>query len=111
MHPRIVAEGFEIAKEKALEVLEQVKVTKEMDRETLIDVAKTSLRTKVHTELADILTEVSVHASSSPFVCCAPGFKLLGLFLWRGADGRVDRACTLESDGPSGDLLLLYFRL
>ncbi|NXL53241.1 TCPZ protein, partial [Podilymbus podiceps] len=60
LHPRIVAEGFEIAKEKALEVLEQVKVTKEMDRETLIDVARTSLRTKVHTELADILTEAVV---------------------------------------------------
>ncbi|NWR76087.1 TCPZ protein, partial [Centropus unirufus] len=59
LHPRIVAEGFEIAKEKALEVLEQVKVTKEMDRETLMDVARTSLRTKVHTELADILTEAS----------------------------------------------------
>ncbi|KFW86408.1 T-complex protein 1 subunit zeta, partial [Manacus vitellinus] len=60
LHPRIVAEGFEIAKEKALEVLEQVKVTKEMDRETLIDVARTSLRTKVHAELADILTEAVV---------------------------------------------------
>ncbi|KFP74679.1 T-complex protein 1 subunit zeta, partial [Apaloderma vittatum] len=60
LHPRIVAEGFEIAKEKALEVLEQVKVTKEMDRETLMDVARTSLRTKVHTELADVLTEAVV---------------------------------------------------
>ncbi|KFO84339.1 T-complex protein 1 subunit zeta, partial [Buceros rhinoceros silvestris] len=60
LHPRIVAEGFEIAKEKALEVLEQVKVTKEMDRETLVDVARTSLRTKVHSELADILTEAVV---------------------------------------------------
>ncbi|KFO98478.1 T-complex protein 1 subunit zeta, partial [Calypte anna] len=60
LHPRIVAEGFEIAKEKALEVLEQVKVTKEMDRETLMDVARTSLRTKVHRELADILTEAVV---------------------------------------------------
>lgn len=65
MHPRIVAEGFEIAKEKALEVLEQVKVSKEMDRETLIDVARTSLRTKVHAELADILTEVSVPVPSA----------------------------------------------
>ncbi|KFQ64297.1 T-complex protein 1 subunit zeta, partial [Phaethon lepturus] len=64
LHPRIVAEGFEIAKEKALEVLEQVKVTKEMDRETLIDVARTSLRTKVHTELADILTEASAVVDS-----------------------------------------------
>ncbi|KFV69480.1 T-complex protein 1 subunit zeta, partial [Dryobates pubescens] len=60
LHPRIVAEGFEIAKDKALEVLEQVKITKEMDRETLLDVARTSLRTKVHSELADILTEAVV---------------------------------------------------
>lgn len=63
-----MAEGFEIAKEKALEVLEQVKVTKEMDRETLIDVARTSLRTKVHSELADILTEVSVCGFASSCV-------------------------------------------
>jgi T-complex protein 1 subunit zeta len=31
-----------------------------MDRETLIDVARTSLRTKVHAELADVLTEAVV---------------------------------------------------
>ncbi len=54
----MIAEGFEAAKDKALEVLEEVKVVKEMDRETLIDVARTSLRTKVHVELADLLTEV-----------------------------------------------------
>ena len=40
--------------------MEQVKVSKEMDRETLIDVARTSLRTKVHAELADVLTEAVV---------------------------------------------------
>lgn len=61
LHPRIVTEGFEAAKEKSLEVLEQVKISKEMDRETLINVARTSLRTKVHRELADILTEVFTH--------------------------------------------------
>lgn len=58
LHPRIIAEGFEAAKEKALAVLEEVKVSREMDREILINVARTSLRTKVHTELADRLTEV-----------------------------------------------------
>lgn len=58
LHPRVIAEGFEAAKDKALEVLEEVKVTKDMDRETLVNVARTSLRTKVHTELADLLTEV-----------------------------------------------------
>lgn len=39
-------------------VLEEMKVTREMDRETLINVARTSLRTKVYAELADLLTEV-----------------------------------------------------
>lgn len=62
LHPRIITEGFEAAKEKALAVLEEVKVTKEMNRETLINVARTSLRTKVHTELADLLTEAVVDA-------------------------------------------------
>ncbi|MCP6657846.1 hypothetical protein NL521_28340, partial [Klebsiella pneumoniae] len=40
----------------------EVKVVKEMDRETLISVARTSLRTKVHRELADLLTEAVVDA-------------------------------------------------
>uniref|UniRef100_A0A8C4INV5 T-complex protein 1 subunit zeta n=1 Tax=Dicentrarchus labrax TaxID=13489 RepID=A0A8C4INV5_DICLA len=62
LHPRIIAEGFEAAKEKALAALEDVKVTQEMDRETLINVARTSLRTKVHKELADLLTEAVVDA-------------------------------------------------
>jgi T-complex protein 1 subunit zeta len=38
--------------------LDEVKVKKEMKRDTLLDVARTSLRTKVHAELADVLTEV-----------------------------------------------------
>lgn len=60
VHPRIITEGFDAAKVKALAVLEEVKITREMDRETLISVARTSLRTKVHKELADLLTEVSM---------------------------------------------------
>ena len=39
-------------------MLEEVKIKREMDRDTLIQVARTSLRTKVHQELADLLTEV-----------------------------------------------------
>ncbi|KAL1788876.1 T-complex protein 1 subunit zeta [Sigmodon hispidus] len=60
LHARIITESFEAAKEKALQFLEQVKVSREMSRETLIDVARTSLRTKVHAELADVLTEAVV---------------------------------------------------
>ncbi|ERE67512.1 T-complex protein 1 subunit zeta-2 [Cricetulus griseus] len=60
LHPRIIAEGFDAAKTKALEVLDNIKVEKEMKREILLDVARTSLRTKVHAELADVLTEAVV---------------------------------------------------
>ncbi|XP_014676132.1 PREDICTED: LOW QUALITY PROTEIN: T-complex protein 1 subunit zeta-like [Priapulus caudatus] len=35
LHPRVITEGFELAKVKALEVLDQVKVSMEMDRDTL----------------------------------------------------------------------------
>ncbi|XP_013384439.1 T-complex protein 1 subunit zeta [Lingula anatina] len=62
LHPRLVTEGFELAKTKALEVLESIKVAKTMDRDMLINVARTSLRTKVHPELADVLTEHVVDA-------------------------------------------------
>ena len=72
LHPRIIAEGFEEAKGKALAFLEEVKVVREMDRETLISVARTSLRTKVHKELADLLTEVSIEELTSGTSCCNP---------------------------------------
>ena len=44
----------------ARQVLEQIKVQKDMDRAALVDVSRTSLRTKVHSDLADLLTEVGV---------------------------------------------------
>jgi T-complex protein 1 subunit zeta len=50
LHPRVVTEGFEAAKNKALEVLESLKVniTPEEKRNILVQVARTSLNTKVH---------------------------------------------------------------
>uniref|UniRef100_H2Y3W6 T-complex protein 1 subunit zeta n=1 Tax=Ciona savignyi TaxID=51511 RepID=H2Y3W6_CIOSA len=62
VHPRIITEGFELAKDKALEVLESIKCDIKITRERLIDVARTSLATKVHRKLADQLTEVVVDA-------------------------------------------------
>jgi T-complex protein 1 subunit zeta len=62
LHPRIVAEGLDKAKNKALSVLEEVKVSREMDRETLLQVAGTSLRTKLSQKVADIVTEIVVDA-------------------------------------------------
>ena len=39
-------------------MLEEVKVSREMDRETLLQVAATSLRTKLSQKVADVVTEV-----------------------------------------------------
>ncbi|KAF7264082.1 hypothetical protein GWI33_000669 [Rhynchophorus ferrugineus] len=60
LHPRIITEGFEKAKTKALEILDKIKIPIEINKENLMDVCRTSLRTKVHQKLADVLTEVCV---------------------------------------------------
>jgi T-complex protein 1 subunit zeta len=64
LHPRIVTEGFDLAKKEALEFLEKFKVKMDnvTDREMLLNVARSSLRTKVRQELADTLTEAVVDA-------------------------------------------------
>ncbi|XP_077533550.1 chaperonin containing TCP1 subunit 6 [Haemaphysalis longicornis] len=63
LHPRILADGFEKALCKSLEVLESLKVTpKEVDRDLLMRVAHTALATKVGPELAPHLAEVCVDA-------------------------------------------------
>jgi len=62
MHPRLIAEGFDLAKAKALEVLDELKTGGKPDRDTLVQVARTSLRTKLQGDLADSITEVkTVH--------------------------------------------------
>lgn len=62
LHPRLVTEGFDLAKTKALEVLENIKVQSKIDRDVLINVARTSLRTKLSKDIADHLTEIVVDA-------------------------------------------------
>jgi len=64
VHPRIITEGFELAKDKALEVLDSMKceLTGATQRQQLLSVAKTSLNTKVHHKLASQLTEIVVDA-------------------------------------------------
>eukprot|EP00039_Didymoeca_costata_P018800 m.335041 g.335041 ORF g.335041 m.335041 type:complete len:534 (+) comp17496_c0_seq1:158-1759(+) len=62
LHPRLVADGFGIARDHALEILDGLKAKGGVDRAMLLNVARTSLRTKVHTKLADLLTDVVVDA-------------------------------------------------
>lgn len=65
LHPRLIAEGFDLAREETLKFLDQFKVTLDdpiNDREKLVCVARTSLRTKVAPSIADPMAEVVVDA-------------------------------------------------
>jgi len=62
LHPRLVTEGLDMARKRAMEVLDEMKVESKMDRDTLINISRTSLRTKTPKELADNLTEIVVDA-------------------------------------------------
>jgi len=65
VHPRILVDGFDLAKERVSKFLDTFKVEKidlHEDRELLLSVAKTSLRSKLRPELADQLTEIVTDA-------------------------------------------------
>ncbi len=63
IHPAIIVDGLEIAKKQALEYLEKTKTTPEtIDREFLLNIARTSLKTKLSHEMADQLTEIVTDA-------------------------------------------------
>lgn len=62
LHPQFIAEGFEVARNYCVGLLEEYKLTKEIDRELLLSVARTSLRTKLHADMANQLTEIVTDA-------------------------------------------------
>ena len=63
VHPRIIAEGYDLSKRAVLEFLETFKEKIDTDdREALRCVARTALRTKLRENLADQLTDIVVDA-------------------------------------------------
>lgn len=79
LHPRLIAEGFEKAKDIALDELTKFALSAgQGDREKLIQVARTALRTKIHQQTADLLTEICVDAVDS---IRKPGVKEIDLHM------------------------------
>lgn len=67
VHPRIITDGFEIARMETLKFLDEFKVSKgadleTIDREFLLQVARSSLATKVNSELTEVLTPIVTDA-------------------------------------------------
>ena len=63
VHSSVIIEGYQAASEKALEVLDEIskKVTAD-DKETLINIAKTSMESKLISEDSDSLSKIVVDA-------------------------------------------------
>lgn len=62
LHPRVIVDGYDLAKDETLKFLDSFKVTREIDRELLLSVARTSLSTKINKALAEQLTPSIVDA-------------------------------------------------
>jgi T-complex protein 1 subunit zeta len=65
LHPRLIAEGFDFARDEAIKFLDSFKVPIAdplNDREKLVCVARTSLRTKINPTIADSMAEAVVDA-------------------------------------------------
>ena len=68
LHPRLITEGYEIARDMTLDFLETFKVSQPNivdDRETLTNVARTALRSKLSKEVADKMSDAVVDAVKS----------------------------------------------
>lgn len=62
VHPRTLVDGMELAKIETLRFLEEFKIAREVTRDLLINVARTSLNTKIPENLANPMCEVLVDA-------------------------------------------------
>ncbi|KAH9961342.1 T-complex protein 1 zeta subunit [Russula dissimulans] len=62
VHPSVIAAGFDIGKKEALKFLDTFKQPSNLDRPTLVSLAKTSLATKLNAALAQQLAESVVDA-------------------------------------------------
>ncbi|EME77834.1 uncharacterized protein MYCFIDRAFT_57380 [Pseudocercospora fijiensis CIRAD86] len=62
LHPRVITDGYEVAKNETLRFLDEFKLARDVDRELLLNVARTSLSTKINKTLAEQLTPDIVDA-------------------------------------------------
>lgn len=62
LHPRTIADGYELARVHLLEKLKEFMIKKEATTDLLQQVARTSLRSKLHPDLANQLVEIVTEA-------------------------------------------------
>lgn len=91
VHPRIIADGFELAKTAILPFLDSFKAAKPepwKDRELLCSVARTSLRTKLQPDVRSAGVDVML-------LLCASLSQLAAFFFFNSYDGACECAKSL----------------
>eukprot|EP00633_Aureoumbra_lagunensis_P002598 CAMPEP_0197302802 /NCGR_PEP_ID=MMETSP0890-20130614/51278_1 /TAXON_ID=44058 ORGANISM="Aureoumbra lagunensis, Strain CCMP1510" /NCGR_SAMPLE_ID=MMETSP0890 /ASSEMBLY_ACC=CAM_ASM_000533 /LENGTH=552 /DNA_ID=CAMNT_0042782501 /DNA_START=9 /DNA_END=1667 /DNA_ORIENTATION=- len=72
LHPRVIADGYDAARDHAIEVLESSKIQlsdDDMSRDLLMAVARTALSTKLQSSIAEVMTESVVDAVKTVQPC------------------------------------------
>jgi T-complex protein 1 subunit zeta len=108
VHPRILVDGIEMAKKAALSYLETFKVEKEMDKEALVQVARTSLNTKIHPELGNPLCDILVDAVNTINVDDKPldlhMIEIMHMQHKMSTESKLVRGLVLDHGGRYSDL-------
>ncbi|PSN62880.1 T-complex protein 1 subunit zeta [Corynespora cassiicola Philippines] len=108
LHPRVITDGYEIAKTEALKFLDEFKLQKEVDRELLLSVARTSLSTKLDSSLAEQLTPDIVDAVLSIYQAPAkPDLHMVEIMTMQhrtAADTQLIRGLALDHGARHPDM-------
>jgi T-complex protein 1 subunit zeta len=108
LHPRVITDGYEIAKTEALKFLDDFKLKKDVDRELLLSVARTSLSTKLDSSLAEQLTPDIVDAVLSIYQAPAkPDLHMVEIMTMQhrtAADTQLIRGLALDHGARHPDM-------
>jgi T-complex protein 1 subunit zeta len=108
VHPRILVDGMELAKTESLKYLNTFKHEVEINRDMLLEVARTSLCTKIQPELANPMCEVVVDAIN----CIAKKDKPIDLHMIElmhmqhkmSTESKLIKGLVLDHGGRNSDL-------
>lgn len=103
VHPRLLVEGIEKARERCKAFLDGYAITKEPNRATLTDATRTALRTKLPQVLADQLADICIDAVTTIYEPGQiPDLHMVELVTMKhklGSDTRFVRGLVLDHGG------------
>jgi len=110
VHPHILTEGFAIAHKKTLELLAELKTKSQVDDETLLEVAKSSIATKLYGGLSDHIAEVvfqavqAIRKGQEDYTPDLHMIELQEMLLDKAEDTKLIKGLVLDHGGRHPDM-------